>query len=487
MGNAPATVFQQRRSGVLLHITSLPAGNLGQDAYQFVDFLAASGMTVWQVLPLGPTQSDGSPYQCLSAHAGSAALICPHQVGQATWANDESLGRQTIGDLATLAYQQFQAAATAVEQAEFDDFCHSQAHWLQDYALFCVLRQASNTQPWWRWATPVQQRDAATLTQLKQDHAVAISIRQFEQFLFFKQWQQLRAYANEHGVLLFGDIPIFVGHDSADVWANPDLFELDDAGMPTKVAGVPPDYFSETGQRWGNPLYRWQAHESSNFAWWQARVQTQLDLFDIVRIDHFRGFDACWEIPAECETAIGGEWVPAPGNAMFAHFDKVWGALPLVAEDLGIITDEVTALRERYALPGMKILHFAFGDDDTNPYLPPQHTVDSVVYTGTHDNDTTVGWYAELDDDAREKVADYCNQAGIDSTDMPWALMALAFSSTAQMAIVPMQDILSLDSTHRMNIPGTCEGNWQWKFSWEMLEANAATRLKTLNQKYQRI
>jgi 4-alpha-glucanotransferase len=284
-------------------------------------------------------------------------------------------------------------------------------------------------------------------------------------------------------VKLFGDMPIFVAHDSADVWAEPNLFTLDQAGQPTRVAGVPPDYFSETGQRWGNPLYEWPKHIEQNFDWWHRRLQTQLECFDLIRIDHFRGFESCWEIPASCDTAVDGQWVSAPGEQLFDSLLAHFGELPLVAEDLGIITDEVTALREKYAMPGMKILQFAFGGDASNPYLPHQQCIDSVTYTGTHDNNTTLGWYLALEAHVKAHFHAYIGET---TETMPWLLIRTALSSVSELAVVPMQDLLSLDSSHRMNIPGTVEGNWRWQFSWDMVDDNIAARLRALNGLYGR-
>lgn len=478
-----AGVFQQRRAGVLLHITSLPSGTLGEDAYRFVDFLQASNVSVWQMLPLGPTHSDGSPYQCLSAHAANAELICLDSVKQQAWADADTL----IGDsfLITLvhAYRQFGERATKFEKSEFTHFCQQQAYWLDDYVMYREIRHLNHTTAWFHWPEALRDKDPEAIQKIRDDRAEAIDIRRFGQFLFFQQWHALKEYANERGVLLFGDMPIFVAHDSADVWANPELFTLDKEGEAEKVAGVPPDYFSETGQRWGNPLYRWDKHSDENFLWWKKRVETQLELFDLIRIDHFRGFEACWEIPASCETAMDGEWVKAPGDQLFEQLTKAFGELPLVAEDLGIITDEVTALREKYAMPGMKILQFAFGDDASNPYLPHQHTQDSVSYTGTHDNNTTVGWFEELDDDTKARVYEYL---GGSQETIPWLLIRASLASVSQLSVLPMQDILALDGEHRMNVPGTTEGNWSWKFDWNMVDETCSIRLKNLNELYGR-
>ncbi len=478
-----AEVFQKRKAGVLLHITSLPSGNLGEDAYRFVDFLQESGISVWQMLPLGPTHSDGSPYQCLSAHAANAKLICLDRIKQQPWASNETLAGDSFLIILVHAYRQFVERATEHERAAFTDFCQQQSYWLDDYVMYREIRHLNHTTAWFQWPEALRDRHPDAIQKIRDDRDEALDIRRFGQFLFFQQWHALKEYANERGVQLFGDMPIFVAHDSADVWANPELFTLDDEGQAEKVAGVPPDYFSETGQRWGNPLYRWEKHLDENFLWWQQRVKTQLELFDIIRIDHFRGFEACWEIPASCETAMDGEWVKAPGDELFAQLSNTFGELPLVAEDLGIITDEVTALREKYAMPGMKILQFAFGDDASNPYLPHQHTQDSVSYTGTHDNNTTIGWFEELDDKTKTRIYEYL---GGSQETIPWLLIRASLASVSQLSVLPMQDILALDGEHRMNVPGTTEGNWSWKFSWDMVDETCSLRLKNLNELYGR-
>lgn len=479
-----AAVFKDRRAGVLLHITSLPSANLGPDAYKFVDFLHEAGITVWQMLPLGPTHSDGSPYQCLSAHAGSASLVCLDTVKQEEWADPATITGGNFLTTLVAIYRQFIAKATDEQKAEFSDFCKSESYWLEDYVLFREIRHLNHTTAWFDWPEALRDRNPKAIKIIKKDRAEALDIRRFGQFLFFKQWLELKAYANQKGVLLFGDMPIFVAHDSADVWANPELFTLDKFGHAEKVAGVPPDYFSATGQRWGNPLYRWEEHIDQQFLWWQQRMQTQLNCFDMIRIDHFRGFEACWEIPASCKTAIDGEWFKAPGDALFNKLVETFGQLPLVAEDLGIITDEVTALREKYGMPGMKILQFAFGDDANNPYLPHNHTVDSVSYTGTHDNNTTQGWFNEINDHTKSRVRSYLGET--DET-MPWLLIRASLASVSQLSVIPMQDILALDEQHRMNVPGTTEGNWSWKFDWNMIDDNAASSIKYLNDLYGRL
>jgi 4-alpha-glucanotransferase len=474
-----ASVFQQRRAGILLHITSLPSANLGEDAYRFVDYLHLSGVSVWQMLPINPTHSDGSPYQCFSAHAINPQILSFEAVRQEYWCQLENNQAITLES----ALEQFQRNASVESQAEFLTFCKQQSYWLDDYVLFCQLRDAFQQTAWFTWPQPLRDREQDALKEVQDQYELALLQRRFEQFLLFEQWANLKHYANEHHVDLFGDMPIFVAHDSADVWASPDLFLLNEQGQPTVVAGVPPDYFSETGQRWGNPLYNWQQHKQQDFSWWQQRIKTQLAQFDLIRIDHFRGFEACWEIPAECETAIDGHWVNTPGNDLFAKLLDVFGELPLVAEDLGIITEEVTALRTKYAMPGMKILHFAFGGGADNPYLPHQQTRDSITYTGTHDNDTTLGWYEAIEEHVKQHVHEYL---GPIDEPISWLMIRTALSSVSQMAIVPFQDVLELNAEHRMNIPGTVEGNWTWQFCWDWVPEESAARLKRLNELYGR-
>lgn len=479
-----ADIFEQRRTGVLLHITSLPLGNMGADAYRFVDFLHAAGVSVWQMLPLGPTHDDRSPYQCLSAHAGNNQLICADMLKAEAWVEAKTLNEPTMSALIAKAYRQFEQRADESDKQAFNAFCQQQHYWLSDYVLYRQLRHLNQSRAWFDWPAAFRDREPEAIKNITVKHESELLIRCFEQFIFFRQWQKLRAYANDKGVKLFGDMPIFVAHDSADVWAEPDLFTLDDNGQPTRVAGVPPDYFSETGQRWGNPLYEWQKHIDQDFDWWQRRLQTQLDLFDLIRIDHFRGFEACWEIPASCETAMDGEWIAAPGEQLFDKLLAHFGELPLVAEDLGIITDEVTALREKYGMPGMKILQFAFGGDASNPYLPHQQCEDSVTYTGTHDNNTTLGWYQALEPHAKAHLHAYMGET---TELMPWLFIRSVLSSVSELAVVPLQDLLSLDGGHRMNVPGTVEDNWGWRFSWDMVSDDIAAKLNTLNALYGRV
>jgi 4-alpha-glucanotransferase len=482
----------RRRAGVLLHPTSLPGagqtGDLGEEAFRFVDFLAAAGMRIWQMLPLGPTHADASPYQCLSIHAGNPALISLARLQQWGWldagdverAHDEPGYRQ---DALRSAHQGYLRAAAAQESAAYTQFLSEHAHWLEDYALYQALRQEHAGQPWWAWPVALRDRLPEELSRARKRLAASMQLVCFEQYVFFRQWHELRQHANTHGVWLFGDMPIFVAHDSADVWAERDYFHLDPQGQPTVVAGVPPDYFSATGQRWGNPLYNWERMRADGFRWWLTRVRTQLTLFDLLRIDHFRGFEAYWEVPAAEATAIHGRWVSAPGDALFQTMQAQFDPLPLVAEDLGIITKEVTALRERYALPGMRILQFAFDGGADNPYPPHRHDRNSVVYTGTHDNDTTLSWFEGLPPERQARVRDYL---GFPAEPMPWPLIRAALASVADLAIVPMQDVLGLGAGERMNTPGITAGNWGWRFDWKQVEAGLAQRLRHLTRLYER-
>jgi 4-alpha-glucanotransferase len=468
-----AHVLNQRRAGVLLHVTSLPKGDLGEDAFQFVDFLAKTGATVWQTLPLNMPHSDGSPYQCLSAHAGNPAFICLETLQRQGWLSEgdfrSALDRE---GLIQKAFANFNQRNLPQAQADFARFCQRQSHWLDDFSLFMVLRKQYQCSCWYDWPAPLKLHQSEAIRQAHADFADEVALVKFTQHLFFEQWHALKAYANNQHIALFGDIPIFISYDSADVWAQPELFKLDKELNMTVVAGVPPDYFSETGQRWGNPHYRWDVMEADGFQWWLARMRTQNAMFDMVRIDHFRGLEAAWEIPASEPKAIQGEWVVAPGEALLQAIKKHLPLVTLVAEDLGVITPEVDALREAFHLPGMKILQFAFDGSPDNPYLPARIPENSVVYTGTHDNDTTLGWFLSLSATQKQPFYQYMQeQLGVDESavSMPFDLIEMAMASKAQLAIIPMQDILHLDGNHRMNTPGTVENNWLWRFDWAQL------------------
>lgn len=480
-----------RRAGILLHLTSLPGagacGTLGPEAYRFVDFLVAAGQSIWQFLPIGPTHDDGSPYQCLSLHAGNPLYISAELLVSNGWleaAVAELPSTPAIQRrLLISAYQGFMQRAADVDKRRFSEFVETNRHWLDDYSLYTVLREAHHHASWLDWPPGLRDRDPASLQEVLDQYRDALDLIRFEQFVFTQQWQSLKDYANRQGVLLFGDLPIFVAPDSVDVWAQRDYFQLDETGRPTVVAGVPPDYFSTTGQRWGNPHYRWERMEQDGFQWWVTRIKTQLHFFDLIRIDHFRGFEAYWEIPANHDNAMSGRWVEAPGDMLFEVLRRHFDPLPVVAEDLGLITPDVEALRLRHGFPGMKILQFAFNGGPANPYLPHNHHHLSVAYTGTHDNDTTVGWYNALPPDDRDHVDEYLHSAG---EAMPWPLIRAALASVANLAMIPMQDVLALGSEHRMNIPGKPDGNWRWRFTWDQVDSGLTTRLCRLSKLYGR-
>jgi len=487
MNDTPMTL-DRRRAGVLLHPTSLPEtpgnGDLGPQAYRFVDFLRAAGGSLWQTLPLGPTQGTGSPYQSPSVHAGNPLLISLEWLLARGWLDEEVLRSPESRSPALFrrtalhqAFEGFQEHADRPARASFTHFREERGWWLEDYALFVALHQRYRGRSWVDWPIPLRNREAKALDEARASLSMQIGQVCFEQYVFFSQWLELKRYANRHGILLFGDMPIFVAHDSADVWAHRDYFDLRPGGRPATVAGVPPDYFSPTGQLWGNPLYRWEALQADGFRWWKQRLRTQLELFDLIRIDHFRGLQAYWEVPADEPTAENGRWVEAPGHALLEALHEAFGALPLVAEDLGTITPEVEALRKAFGIPGMRVLQFAFDGGPDNPYLPHNHEANTVVYTGTHDNDTSCGWFESLDRRQQVHVLDYL---GLPQESMPWPLIRSALASTARLAVVPMQDLMGLGPEHRMNTPGTVEGNWQWRYSWDQIDPGLAARVHHL-------
>lgn len=495
-----------RAAGVLLHPTSFPGrygiGDLGQQAYAFVDFLVNSGQSLWQVLPLGPTGYGDSPYQSFSAFAGNPLLISPDLLVQ-----DGYLAAEAVADVPAFpahevdfgwvipyktallqqAYDCFKGKATAVQREAYAAFCAQQAEWLEDYALFMAIKTHHVDHEggvWNTWPRDIAMRQPAAMRDWSEKLADEVEMHKFLQHLFFQQWLSLKQYANERGVRIIGDIPIFVAFDSADVWANRDLFFLDDAGNATLIAGVPPDYFSETGQRWGNPLYRWDRMAKQEYAWWKKRLSMCFTQADIVRIDHFRGFEAYWEIPATEPTAVVGQWVKGPGMHFFETLEKDMGALPLIAEDLGVITPEVEALRDRFDFPGMKILQFAFGGERNSNFLPHNYTPNSVVYNGTHDNETTVGWYKNAEDWEKDHVRRYLS---IDGRDIAWDMIRLSHMSVSDMSVVPMQDLFSLGNEARMNFPGKVGGYWKWRFQPHMLLPHIGSRLRELTALYGRL
>ncbi len=505
----------ERGSGVLLHPTSLPGpygiGDLGTQAHRWVDFLAESGCALWQVLPLGPTGYGDSPYQCFSAFAGNPYLISPRLLLEEGLLHENDLieaprfpagfvdyGRVIPWKLNLLerAFTRFREGDFSTLKADFDSFRAAHAAWLDDYALFMALKEAHGGAPWDRWPDPVRRRDPSALSRARRSLEPATTRFAFYQFLFFRQWFALKDHAARRGVRIIGDIPIFVAHDSADVWAHPELFCLDQDGRPTHVAGVPPDYFSPTGQLWGNPLYRWEAHRQEGYTWWLARFRATLAMVDIVRLDHFRGFAAYWEIPAGEPTAERGRWVDGPGESLFLALERALtgeasppvGAearLPIIAEDLGVITPDVVALREKFRLPGMKVLQFAFSGPE-NPFLPHRYPRDCVVYTGTHDNDTTRGWYESAPQAEREFARRYLGREHLSAEAFVWELIRLAWASVAVFAVAPMQDLLALGTEARMNYPSRPSGNWRWRMREEALTDDLCQRLREVNHLYAR-
>ncbi len=482
----------QRSSGILLHPTSLPgshgSGDLGPAAYHFVDWLVTAGQKLWQMLPLGPVGYGNSPYMGLSAFAGNPMLIDLQELSSKGWLDRAALpplesNPQRI-DYATMIRFRYEKLSKAsygffthgseTDGKSFEAFCKDQANWLDDYALFMALNGKFGDAAWTEWDSDVALREPRALKRAQKELSNEIDFHKFCQWCFIRQWKNLKKYANQKGVHLVGDIPIFVAHHSADVWSNPDSFHLDKNRNPTVVAGVPPDYFSETGQRWGNPLYRWDVMKKKKYSWWIKRFETAFDLVDILRIDHFRGFVGYWEIPATEKTAVKGRWVDGPGAALFEAVEKELGKLPIIAEDLGVITPEVVALRDKFQFPGMKVLQFAFADGPDNAFLPHHYHENSVVYTGTHDNDTTIGWFKTATKKERSFLMHYVKPKG---EEIHWDLIRLAMQSVAAMAVFPFQDILGLDSGDRMNLPGTTKGNWEWRFSWDQVRPEHALRL----------
>jgi 4-alpha-glucanotransferase len=499
-----------RAAGVLLHPTSLPGrhgiGDLGVEAHAFVDFLGATGQRWWQILPLGPTGYGNSPYQSTSSFAGNALLIDIDDLARRGWLAPEEIphdARLPIDhvdfDAVTvlkeaslrLAYDGFRAKG---DDPKFEEFIAANSGWLDEFVFYQALKDVHAGQPWYEWEPELVERAPAAMADWRERLAEGIRYHEFVQYAFEIQWQELRADCRRQGLMVIGDLPIFVAHDSADVWANPDLFYLDKRGQPLVVAGVPPDYFSETGQLWGNPLYRWDAHAADDYSWWAARLRFLLGRVDIVRIDHFRGFEAYWEIPAGSTTAADGKWIEGPASKFFDAMRRRLGNLPLIAEDLGLITPGVEALRDEFSLPGMRVLQFGFGPDSgSEKHLPHRFVPHCVVYTGTHDNDTTKGWFTSTDvattqtweeiESERAYARRYLDSPG---NEIHWDMIRLAFSSVADTAVIPLQDILGLDSRARMNLPGKAEGNWLWRFKKGQLDRQAHDRYAELTALYSR-
>ncbi len=492
----------ERSSGILLHPTSLPGrfgiGDVGESAYRFIALLVECQQKLWQICPLGPTGYGDSPYQCFSAFAGNPLLISLDKlVGEGFLSHDDlhipepfdahsvDYGRviQFKYVLLWRAYERFAAGATSAQRARFESFCHYQRDWLDDYALFMALKSHHNGAAWNTWEQELIARNPGTLDYWRNHLVDQVSYQKFLQYVFFDQWLELKAYANRNHIKIIGDIPIFVAFDSADAWSHRDLFFFDDSGNPTFVAGVPPDYFSPTGQLWGNPLYRWDVMKERGYEWWITRFAKKFEIADIVRLDHFRGFAKYWCVPFGESTAVNGTWEPGPGKDLFYAVENALGKLPIIAEDLGVITPDVVALREAFNFPGMKILQFAFDSKEDNNYLPHTYEQNYVVYTGTHDNDTTLGWYSKCSTEDQKWVNTYLNT---DGRDICWDFIRAAWSSVADIAIVPLQDVLCLGSEARMNTPATSGQNWKWRFTWEMITPDSLNRLKTLTKIYWR-
>ena len=491
-----------RSSGILLHPTSLPGrygmGDLGPEAYRFVDWLHEAGQGIWQVLPLGPTGYGDSPYQCFSAFAGNPLLISPEvllQQGHLLPAEvqgvpDFSAAYVDYGPvieyktaLLKKAFANFQRLDNEQERRAFVVFCAGKSSWLEDYALFMALKDHHGGAVWTTWEKDIARRKPEAMARWKLALAPEMERYKYLQYQFYQQWAALRRYVQQRQMRIVGDIPIFVAHDSADVWAHPELYYLDGDGNPTVVAGVPPDYFSETGQLWGNPLYRWERMAQTGYSWWIERFRAVFELVDMLRLDHFRGFEGYWEVPAREKTAVHGRWVKGPGAELFRAVERALGKLPIIAEDLGVITPEVVALRDQFEFPGMRILQFAFASDAHDSFLPHNYVPNCVVYTGTHDNDTTWGWFKACTAQEREAVLAYL---GSDGRDISWDMLRWLFASVADTAIVPLQDVLSLGTEARMNYPSRLGGNWSWRLQPEALTPTLTNRLRKITEIYGR-
>jgi 4-alpha-glucanotransferase len=503
-----------RASGILLHPTSLPSrfgiGDLGDEAYRFADFLVASGQSLWQVLPLGPTGYGDSPYACYSAFAGNTLLISPEKLFEEGLLTKSDLDEipslptervdfervhQSRDLILDKAFARYQCTTDTELRIAFETFAGRNASWLDDYALFRALKNAHGGQAWHEWDRALVGREPAALARARVDLRDQIAAHKFFQFLFFKQWFALRAFCNERNLSLIGDIPIFVAHDSADVWTNADQFKLDQDGRPIVVAGVPPDYFSATGQLWGNPLYDWERMLADGFKWWIERVRATLQIVDIARIDHFRGFAAGWEIPGEDRTAERGRWVAAPGRELFDAIRNSLGELPIIAEDLGVITPDVEKLRDDFGFPGMRVLQFAFSSDAKNIDLPHNYHRNLAVYTGTHDNDTTAGWFNSVAGAGSTRTEaqisserNFCREyLNADGREIHWDFIRAVLASVADTAIVPLQDLLGLGTEARMNLPNSTQGNWSWRFKQDALTEDHSERLREMTATYGRI
>lgn len=496
-------ILEGRGSGILLHPTSLPgvfgSGDFGSDAYRFVDWLVSAGQSYWQVLPIGEIGPGNSPYMSSSAFAGSVLLVDLAELSSHGWLSSEDLIPNTYFrpdrvDFTILrpfrlerlrrAAKNFFASSHDNMHRSYTEFCITESEWLEDYALFMTIAERENWRDWNLWPSGLTHREPQALRLVQNTYAEEIDFWKFCQWCFDRQWSKLRLYANNRGVRIIGDVPIFVAYQSADVWSHQELFELDENGRPTVIAGVPPDYFSETGQLWGNPLFRWDTHEKNGYAWWIARLRHSLQQADLVRIDHFRGFVAYWEVPADAPNAINGKWVTGPGEKLFDAFENAFPHLPIIAEDLGLITPDVIELRDKFKLPGMRILQFAFAEGDANHFLPHHYVANTIAYTGTHDNNTTLGWWNSVSEQEKDFARLYL---GSDDQDILWDMMRALSKSVANIVIFPMQDVLGLSSEHRMNFPGHQHGNWEWRFSWNQVQPEYTHALAQMSAEYGRI
>lgn len=493
-----------REAGVLLHVTSLPGrhgrGDLGSAAYEFVDFLRRAGQTIWQVLPLVPTAAGDSPYTSYSAFAGNPLLISFDRLVEQGLLRSRDLAplenlpvdavdfgaiHHQGARLLHAAFEEFLSSASPADWVELDEFTARQQFWLDDYALFMALVRRHGHPQWNRWDAKLARRDPVALSNARHELSRDVRREQFTQWLFYQQWERLKNYANRQGLQIFGDAPIFVAYESSDVWARQHLFYLDENGERTVVAGVPPDYFAATGQLWGNPLYRWDLMAEDGYEWWIQRLRHSLNLFDLIRLDHFRGFEAYWEVPAGATTAVNGRWAPGPGSRLFQAVVDQLGPLPIIAEDLGLITPAVNELRDEWRFPGMRVLQFGFDDDEGGQFhRPHSYPEQSVAYTGTHDNDTLLGWYhSQQGGPTARRLLDYLRSSG---QDVHWDAMRAVTESRAALAVFPLQDVLGLGSEARMNVPGTCDGNWRWRVSADSLTDRVAEQLAALTRAGQR-
>jgi 4-alpha-glucanotransferase len=494
----------ERAAGILLHPTSLPGrfgiGDLGSEVYHFINFLESAGQTLWQVFPLGPTGYGDSPYQCFSAFAGNPNLISPEKLKDKGLLSNEEIPNPPRSDPHSInfgeiinykkeilqkAFENFKSNGSLTDK-KFIKFCEKNSEWLEDYAFFMAAKDYHGGGLWTKWDKGLVKREENALNEWKKKLSVRIDYHKFVQHIFFEQWSDIKNYANNKGIKIIGDMPIFIAYDSADLWAHKELFSVDQKGNLTFVAGVPPDYFSATGQLWGNPLYRWNVMEKDDFHWWRLRMKQIFDLVDLVRIDHFRGFDAYWEIPGGSPTAEKGRWVKAPGEKFFKTLREHLGPLPIIAEDLGVITKSVEKLRDAFDYPGMKILQFAFGTGMERKFLPHNYKPNCLVYTGSHDNDTTTAYFEKEkgnDNNIYHHAQQYLNYF---EDDITGALIRAAYASVADLVIIPMQDILRLGGEARMNFPGKPNGNWQWRFTWDQVQEEVASYYKYLCELYER-